>query len=165
MSIEGDRVRVGIRVDVPVDRAFELFTAHIDQWWRRGSKYRVSGRHRGVLRIEPHVGGRLFETWQGPTGAAQVVATGEVLRWEPPALLQLRWRNVNFRGDEATTLTVRFEAQGASTWVSVTHEGFAALRPDHPARHGHQGAAFVRMMGMWWGELLRSLHERALGEG
>ena len=32
-------------------------------------------------------------------------------------------------------------------------------RPDHPVRHGLVDAAFLRMMGLWWGELLTSMRE------
>jgi hypothetical protein len=32
-------------------------------------------------------------------------------------------------------------------------------RCDHPARHGLEGAAFSRMMGPWWGDLMMSLRE------
>ena len=41
--------------------------------------------------------------------------------------------------------------------MTVTHRGWASLRPDHPARHGQDVAAFIRTMGLWWGELLTSL--------
>jgi hypothetical protein len=88
----GDRTRVSVAVAVAPPRAFDIFTADIDQWWRRGFKFRHSASRSGLLRIEPEVGGRL-----------------------------------------------------------------AALRPDHPARHGLQGADFSRMIGLWWGEQMSSL--------
>jgi hypothetical protein len=43
--------------------------------------------------------------------------------------------------------------------VTVHHRGWAALRPDHPARHGLEGAAFSRMMGLWWADLLTASRE------
>jgi hypothetical protein len=33
------------------------------------------------------------------------------------------------------------------------------LRPDHPARHGLANEAFIRMIGLWWGEQMTSLRE------
>jgi hypothetical protein len=36
------------------------------------------------------------------------------------------------------------------------------LRPDHPARHGREGAEFYRMIGLWWGEQMSSLREHTL---
>jgi len=47
----------------------------------------------------------------------------------------------------------------SGTLVTVTHRGFASLRPDHPVRHGEEVPAFIRMMALWWGDLLTSLRE------
>jgi hypothetical protein len=41
----------------------------------------------------------------------------------------------------------------------VINRAWASLRPDHTARHDHQGAAFGRMMGLWWGDLITALRE------
>jgi len=62
----------------------------------------------------------------------------------------------NFTPDEITVL-VEFAATASGTLVTVTHRGWAALREDHPARHGLVGAAFSRMIGLWWGEQMASL--------
>jgi hypothetical protein len=35
------------------------------------------------------------------------------------------------------------------------------VRPDHPARHGLANAEFIRMIGLWWAEQMRSLSERS----
>jgi hypothetical protein len=43
--------------------------------------------------------------------------------------------------------------------VTLRHPGFAALREGHPARHGLEGAAMSRMIGLWWGDLLSGLRE------
>ncbi|MBX2802502.1 MAG: SRPBCC domain-containing protein [Myxococcales bacterium] len=155
----GDRVRVSVWVSVPPQRAFVLFTEHIDEWWQRGRRFRHTPGPRSILRIEPGVGGRLFETWDGSDGQPRVVVTGQVEIWEPPAQLQLRWRNATFSLDEHTTIHVAFRAVGERTEVTVTHSGWAALRSDHPARHGQRAEAFVRRLGQWWGDLLTSLRE------
>jgi hypothetical protein len=44
--------------------------------------------------------------------------------------------------------------------VTVTHSGWAALRPDHPVRHGKVGAEHSREVGLWWGALLAALRLR-----
>ena len=56
---------------------------------------------------------------------------------------------------------MHFAPSPSGTLVTVTHRGWASLRPDHPARHGQEVAAFIRTMGLWWGELLTSLREHA----
>jgi hypothetical protein len=50
---------------------------------------------------------------------------------------------------------------GDGTLVTVHHRGWSALPEDHPARHGLTGAAFARMVGLWWGDLLTALREHA----
>jgi uncharacterized protein YndB with AHSA1/START domain len=156
----GDRARASVLVAVPPAFAFRAFTEEIDQWWRRGLRYRVSGKGRGILHLEGGVGGRLYESIESKSGT-RVVETGRVTAWEPPRRLVLEWRNVNFRADEKTEVEVIFEPSASGTLVTVTHSGFSALRPDHPARHGLPVPEFIRMIGLWWGDLLTSLREHA----
>ena len=159
-SSPGDRARVSVLVAVPPDVAFRVFTEEIDQWWRRGLRYRVSGKGRGIMHLEPHVGGRLFEEIESKPGGS-VIETGRVTAWEPPARFALEWRNVNFSKTEKTFVDVSFEESPSGTLVTVTHSGWSAIRADHPARHGLDVPAFIRMNGMWWGEQLTSLREHA----
>jgi uncharacterized protein YndB with AHSA1/START domain len=79
----------------------------------------------------------------------------------PPHLLAFGWRNANFAPHETTSVEVRFTPSGRGTLVSVTHRGWSCLRPDHPARHGRQGAEFYRMIGLWWGDQMSALREHA----
>jgi uncharacterized protein YndB with AHSA1/START domain len=153
----GDRARVTVQVAAEPAFAFELFTREIDQWWRRGIKYRASGRHAGVLHFEPGLGGRLFETFAvGGTGTEQLFVVGTITAWEPPGRFVFDWRNPSFAPHEKTEVEVRFEAAGDGTRVTVEHRGWSALPPDHPARHGLATGPFLAMIGMWWGELLGS---------
>jgi uncharacterized protein YndB with AHSA1/START domain len=159
----GDAAKVTVVVAVDPDAAFEVFTREIDLWWKRGPKYRNSGRLPGVLHFEPGVGGRLFESY-GDAADAKLTEIGRVTAWEPPARLAIEWRNKNFAPEERTEVEVRFEAVPGGTRVVLEHRGWAALRDDHPARHGHVGPAFTMMMGSWWGELLTSMREHVLGK-
>src|SRR5262245_39575939 len=110
----GDQVRVEVLVHAPPDVAFEVFTAQIDQWWRRGLKYRVAGKRSGFIHIEPHVGGRLFESFDSERGS-KTVDTGRVLVWEPPSRLVFEWRSVTFVPGEATQVEVSFEPSPSGT--------------------------------------------------
>lgn len=154
----GDVARAGALVRLPPARAFALFTEDIDRWWRRGPAWRMGAA--SVVLIEPFVGGRLFEQVDEPAGP-RVYVTGEVLAYEPPDRLLLRWRAVNFQPDEQTEVEVRFEARPSGTWVSVEHRGWASLPADHPVRHGAPVPVFVARMGRWWADLLVSLGARA----
>ncbi|HET9956114.1 MAG TPA: SRPBCC domain-containing protein [Polyangiaceae bacterium] len=155
-----DMARVSVLVHVDPDTAFRIFSEDIDQWWRRGYKYRASGADRGILYLEPRVGGRLYESFER-AGVKRVVETGLVLEWSPPERLAFEWRSVTFAPHERTHVEVRFEPQGDATLVTVTHRGFAQLPPEHPVRHGAQGAAFIGRMALWWSELVTSYRERS----
>ena len=69
-----DTARVSVTVAVPPPVAFEIFTRDIDRWWRRGIKFRQAGPRRGFIRLEPHVGGRLFESIDGERGNIKFMA-------------------------------------------------------------------------------------------
>jgi uncharacterized protein YndB with AHSA1/START domain len=157
VTAPGDRARVSVVVAVPPEVAFRTFTEQIDAWWRRGLRYRVA-RGRSILHLEAGVGGRLFESFDTPSGP-RVVESGRVTAWEPPHRLAFDWRNTNFAPEESTQVEVLFEPSARGTLVTLTHSGWSGLRPDHPARHGLDAAPFVRMIGLWWGELLSSLRE------
>ena len=154
--MSGDRARVSVSVAIPPSRAFDIFTADIDQWWRHGMKFRHSASRSSLLCIEPRVGGRLFESFEAE-GTQHIVEVGRVRVWEPPRQLAFTWRNANFAPHEHTEVEIQFEPTASGTLVTVTHSGLAALRADHPARHGLQGSDFCRMIGLWWGEQMSSL--------
>jgi uncharacterized protein (TIGR02594 family) len=154
----GDRVSASVFVDAPPDIAFEVFTDQIDRWWRHGLKFRTGARGLSVLHLEPRLGGRLFETIAAPgSDATNVVQTGTVTEWNPPHALQIEWRGINFAPDEATTVSVAFEARRDGTQVTLVHAGWAALPPDHPVRHGRAVSPFIAGMGLWWSDQMTSL--------
>jgi uncharacterized protein YndB with AHSA1/START domain len=156
----GDQVTVSVAVAVEPAVAFDVFTKETDLWWKRGLRYRLAGQRPGTLQFEPGTGGRLFETFETSSGVKAFEA-GRVTAWEPPSRLVLEWRNANFAPNERTEVEVLFEPAGGGTRVTVQHRGWAALRPDHPARHNLTGPAFSRMMGLWWGDQLTALRELA----
>ena len=124
-----------------------------------GPEVRIGGRSPGRLTFEPGVGGRLLETVDLLAGPRAFVV-GRVTAWDPPARLELEWRGVNFKPDEKTLVSVRFEPARGGTRVTVRHSGWGALPEGHPARHGLVGPAFSRMIGLWWGDLLTAFRER-----
>lgn len=154
----GDQARVTVAVAVPPALAFEIFTQEIDLWWRRGPQYRQLGGERALMAIEPRTGGRVFEQ-AGPDGPVRDV--GRVLVWQPPERLVFEWRAANFAPAERTEVEVRFEPATAGTLVTVTHRGWAAVRADHPVRHGQPVPAFIARMGRWWGALLMAYRAQA----
>jgi uncharacterized protein YndB with AHSA1/START domain len=163
LKATGDEARVSVTVRLPRDEAFALFTEGIDQWWRRGPRFRHGGAGSGLVHIEPGVGGRLFESIDDDNGP-RIFEIGRVLVWEPPQRFVFSWRNATFATGEATEVEVEFRKVAGGTTVTVTHRGWSQLRPDHPARHGLADAPFLRMMGLWWGQQMSSLRELSLGQ-
>ena len=82
-----ERASVTASVEVAVDptTAFEVFTADIGAWYKRGPySFKDPTRALGV-RFEPGVGGRLLEVHDAATGEG--IEWGRVLVWEPGARL------------------------------------------------------------------------------
>lgn len=152
----GDAAIVSMNVAVPPATAFEVFTTELNRWWQPGLAFR--GYVAGELILEPHPGGRLFER-RSTEVQSPVLERGRVLVWDPPTRLAFTWRAGNFAPHESTQVEVLFESNGNGTCVTLRHSGWAALRSDHPARHGSTGVATTYMIGRWWGELLSGLHE------
>jgi uncharacterized protein YndB with AHSA1/START domain len=146
---------------VTPEAAFRLFTEQMDLWWRRGRRFRIAPGDRGLVAMEPGVGGRVFESWHDAGGVERVHEIGRVQVWEPPQRLVFSWRGINFAAGESTEVEVLFaRTESGHTQVSVEHRGWAALRPDHPVRHGQAVPAFIRTMGLWWGDQLTALRRR-----
>ena len=150
----GDRARVTVGVAVPPEQAFCIFTEGIELWWRRGPRFRHSHGDAGLIALEPHLGGRVFESFT-LDGVALVIEFGRIRVWQPPQRRRFDWRVAQGAPLERTEVEVLFEPAGDNgTRVTVTHSGWAAIRADHPARHGRVGPEFSRELGLWWGDLL-----------
>lgn len=133
-----DSVTVSTIVPVRPANAFQIFCEDIDRWWRRGPRYRQ--RSDSIVQfVEDHGSGtrRLVEVT--PDGTNEL---GEVTRWAPPDLLQMRWQvpvGVVPRGE--TVVEVRFDAVGDGTRVAITHSGWTDLE---------SGGAAASVIGLWW---------------
>lgn len=130
--------------------AFEIFTAEVDAWWRRGPMFRPAAGGAGVLRFEPGVGGRLLEMYDDGSS----YEFGRIRVWEPDRRLVFDLFARAFRPGESTEVEVLFEAEGDHTRVTVTNRGWERFAVDHPVRHGMGEPAFSDMMSVWWADLL-----------
>jgi uncharacterized protein YndB with AHSA1/START domain len=150
MTVEADGIRATVYVEASPAEAFTVFTRDIDRWWQRGPRFRF-GRGRaqdGTMRLD---GRALVEELADGTS----FEIGQVSVWEPGVRLVVGWRLTNFAPDETTEVEVTFSPSGEGTEVVLVHRGWAAIRGDHPARHGQAAPAFLRELGMWWASLTR----------
>jgi uncharacterized protein YndB with AHSA1/START domain len=159
-TLPGDQSTVTVSVAVSPEDAFVIFTEDINLWWRRGPRFRrLTGDH-ALICIEPGLNGRVFESFASGQGEERVIEIGRTKVWDPPHRLLFEWRISNFAPTERTEVEVLFAPSAAGTRVTVIHRGWHAIRQDHPARHGLQGAEFIRMYGLWWGDQMSAFVRR-----
>lgn len=106
-----------------VEAAFSLFTENMSSWWPFGT-HSVGGDT--VVRVDFDLERRqLIETTTD--GSTSVWA--QIEAWEPPALLALAW-HPGRSPEEASSLEVRFEPEGAGSRVVLTHDGWGRFGDD-----------------------------------
>jgi hypothetical protein len=129
-------VRTTVTVALTPDEAFEVFTAEMPTWYRRGAA--SLGRREGeaTLRLEPAVGGRVLRT--GPDGVDVVL--GKVIAWAPG-------RQLCFVDQHDTEVEVRFEPDGDGTRVVLEHRGLDRLPDDVAAGLAQYG---WRRLALWF---------------
>ena len=114
-------IRLSFEVNCPADRAFDVWTARIDQWWP--ADHTVSGEADARVILERRPGGRIFER----TASGTEHDWGEVTIWEPPRRLGYLWHLRRDRGD-ATEVEIQFIDRGDfTTRVEIEHRGWEVL--------------------------------------
>jgi uncharacterized protein YndB with AHSA1/START domain len=116
-----------VRVALPPQRAFEVFTDGISHWWAKGTT--IGKEPHVAIVIEPQAGGRWFE--RDANGAE--CDWGKVLAWEPPHRLLLGWQlDARFRYDPAvlTEVELSFVADGDGTKVTLEHRNLERFGAD-----------------------------------
>jgi uncharacterized protein YndB with AHSA1/START domain len=117
-------VRREVMVDVPVERAFEVFVKRLDGWWPQDSHH--VGPMPAIAVMEPKVGGRCFSISED---GAQT-DWGQVLAYEPPSRLVFAWLLTpewSFEPDPARTSEVAVTFTPVTedrTRVVLVHSGF-----------------------------------------
>jgi uncharacterized protein YndB with AHSA1/START domain len=132
-----ETVNAAVVVEVPPERAFEVFASELASWWP--PQYTWSQEVLEDIGIEPYEGGMCFE--RGPHGFR--CDWGRVLAWEPPRRLVFAWQISPGREPvpnpaKASEVEVRFDSADS---------GAAGVRLEHRAfeRHGG-GADYARML-------------------
>ncbi|MEV6846453.1 SRPBCC family protein [Actinoplanes sp. NPDC051411] len=124
-------VRREIVVDVPPERAFELFTAEMTSWWP--ADHHIGSAPIAEVLIEPRPGGRWYTRHEDGTETS----TGVVVAWEPPGRFVVTWQigaDWKFHTDLVTTVDVRFEPAGdGRTRVRLEHRDLDAFGADAAA--------------------------------
>jgi uncharacterized protein YndB with AHSA1/START domain len=115
-------------VPVSSDQAFEVFTAHMTDWWP--SDHHIGSAPIEQIVIEPHEGGR----WYTRHADGSESSTGYVAAWEPPDRLVITWQiGADWRYDPGlvTTIEIRFVAEGPDrTRVELEHRDLERFGPE-----------------------------------
>jgi uncharacterized protein YndB with AHSA1/START domain len=97
-----------------------VFTVDIGRWYPLAV---ASLNHAIDCRLEPRVGGRLYEI--GVDG--QETSWGHVLEWNPPHSLALSWK-AHCSDEEAQRIDISFRAVSEGTEVKLVHSGWEKLQ-------------------------------------
>lgn len=110
-----------VTVAAPVERAWEVFTANIGDWWPASTHSIEPERVRDIA-FEARIGGRIVERWHDGTECSW----GEVEVCDPPHRLRFSWHPYLDR-PEATEIEVTFTPVGDGTRVRLEHRGWERL--------------------------------------
>jgi hypothetical protein len=112
-------VRKQIVVEAPLERAWRIFTEHVEAWWPR--EHHIAKQPFVKIVMEPRKNGRWFEV----AADGSECPWGEVLVWEAPRRLVLGWQLTAKWEYDASFLTeveVTFTAEGPRrTRVDLEH--------------------------------------------
>ncbi len=164
-SVQGAR-RAGAPEPPPMTARPSRRPGASDGAGRRPARRGVPGLHRGdrpVVAARPQVPGGRREPRLHPSRATAGRAPLRVVRgagnrtrvFETGTVTGLGAAVAPARSSGAASTSRRASAPRsrcssprarAGRSVTVTHRGWASLRPDHPVRHGHDVPAFIRMM-------------------
>lgn len=149
--IKPTTIRKKVEVDVPIERAFDVFASRMGEWWHKGHSI-AKGTTQVDVVIEPRPGGRWYE--KGADGSEH--SWGRVLAYDRPRRLLLAWqltRDFQYDPDFETTVEVRFEEAGGRTIVHFEHRDLE--------RMGADAVELLEGMDGGWGMLLDLYREAA----
>ncbi|GAB2962798.1 SRPBCC family protein [Streptomyces pseudoechinosporeus] len=147
-----------ITVNVPVERAFRVFTESFNSWWP--SDYHIGQVEMAEAILEPREGGRWYE--RGVDGSE--CDWGRVLAWEPPHRLVVTWQiNGYWQYDadpqHASEIEICFTADGPEqTTVELEHRHLDRLVEGQALRDGITG-------GGGWSATLETFAKVAVDQG
>ena len=135
-------------IDIRCDpqRAFELFSARMGDWWPAGHSIGASPIKAVV--IEPRAGGRWFE--RGEDGAE--TRWGRVLEWAPPHRLLLAWQ-INgawsYDPDFETEVELTFTPLSPGTRVRLEHRNLERFGDSAERMAGSLGGGWPTIVDLF----------------
>jgi uncharacterized protein YndB with AHSA1/START domain len=137
-------VRRSITVACAPERAFELFTERMGDWWPLRT-HSLSGEQASTVVVEANAGGRLYEV--DSDGGEH--PWGSVLVWEPPSRFAVEW---SLGSDTATEWEVTFNPDGDGTRLDLVHRHWERLGADAPATRDSYDNGWVSVLDAYVAE-------------
>ena len=136
-------IQMSLLVPLSPQRAFDLFTSRIGEWWPLAT-HSVVANQGGTCTIEPFAGGRVYE--RADDGREH--DWGRILLFEPPQRIAMTWHP---GGGPETELEVRFTPADDGTLVELEHRGWEVFGDEAiAARSGYENGwplVFTRRYG------------------
>jgi uncharacterized protein YndB with AHSA1/START domain len=120
-----EAVRASVTVNVPRDRAFDLFVNHIADWWPLETHSQTAMRGIGradTVVLEGRIGGEIYEQ-----SGDERHHWGTISAWDPPRRFVIDWQ-VNPSWPAPTEVEITFSAEGEATRVDLEHRGWERLQ-------------------------------------
>lgn len=139
-------VRRTLTANVPIERAFAVFTQKMGAWWP--ATHHIGQQPFTEIVVEPRKGGRWFER----AADGSECDWGRVAAWEPPNRVTFSWHlQADWRFDpnpeKASEVEIRFFAEGAGkTRVELEHRALE--------RHGAGWEQIRTGVDSGWGGVL-----------
>lgn len=120
-AVKIEPVRKQLKVSLPVESAFELFTAGIGKWWPL-TTHSVGEEQAETCFFEGWIGGRIIEVLKDGSQSEW----GKVVAWEPFHKVALQWYPGR-EPDTAQEVIVTFSEIPDGSLVELVHTGWETL--------------------------------------
>jgi uncharacterized protein YndB with AHSA1/START domain len=125
-----------VEVHCPPERAFEVFTNLVHEWWPLAT-HSVFGDDAAGLSFGTAVGDQIVET----SRTGESCSWGAITAYEPGRRLAFTW-HPGISAEQTTQVEVRFAPTERGTLVELVHEGWAK-RDDPIARRAGYDVGWV----------------------
>ena len=127
-TIRLEPLRKQLKVSLPVQKAFELFTEGMGTWWPLPT-HSVGEVQAESCFLEGWAGGRIVEILKDGTQSEW----GRVIAWEPFHKVSFHWYPGR-TADTAQEVTVTFSEIPGGSLVELVHTGWENLGPEAQSR-------------------------------
>jgi uncharacterized protein YndB with AHSA1/START domain len=134
---------VSIHVNAQPDRAFQVFTDRMTEWWPLQKGYTHGGDRAAEIHLEGRPGGRLYERFAD----GEEYEVGRVTAFDPPRRVVFTWTSPSWQAP--TEVDVRFTPDGRGTRVDLEHRGWESIGPIGPEDSASYGTGWQEVLGAY----------------